>query len=56
MISTDVGTSISPIQRVESNRVISAAARVIAPGLVVRTWLNNHWGTPKTMSAAEGAC
>ena len=55
VISTDVGTSISLIQWVESNRVISAATLVIAPGLVVRTWLNNHWGTPNTVSAAEGA-
>ena len=30
-ISTEVGTSMSAIQRVESNRVISASARIIAP-------------------------
>ena len=35
-ISTEVGTSMSAIQRVESNRVISASARIIAPELVAR--------------------
>lgn len=31
VISTEVGTSMSAIQRVESNREISASARIIAP-------------------------